>query len=198
MRQEIDCFRCRLLIILSEELAYAFGDEMINSDIYLRTWRIHDTAKKLVGELDKETTDLMLAFFAQVLITESKRYIMTLPIEFKLTGMKPPIWNLAIVTGYSRMMAREMSSSWKPEIVFGAIENYFGKEKLSEIYPYYSSKHPTIAGDIGSNVYSKIMDEELTLEKYWVIIHLYLDQITGWFQEIKQSPVSHCWQMTHI
>ena len=29
------------------ELAYAFGDELIKSDVYLRTWRIHDTAKKL-------------------------------------------------------------------------------------------------------------------------------------------------------
>ena len=145
------------------ELAYAFGDEMINSDIYLRTWRIHDTAKKLVGELDKETTDLMLAFCAGINYRIKEVYN-DLPIEFKLTGMKPPVWNPAIVTGYSRMMAREMSSSWKPEIVFGAIENYFGKEKLSEIYPYYSSTHPTIAGDIGSNVYSKIMDEELTLE----------------------------------
>ena len=146
------------------ELAYAFGDEMINSDIYLRTWRIHDTAKKLVGELDKETTDLMLAFCAGINYRIKEVYN-DLPIEFKLTGMKPPVWNPAIVTGYSRMMAREMSSSWKPEIVFGAIENYFGKEKLSEIYPYYSSTHPTIAGDIGSDVYSKIMDEELTLEK---------------------------------
>jgi len=146
------------------ELSYAFGDEMINSDIYLRTWRIHDTAKRLVGELDKETTDLMLAFCAGINYRIREVYN-DLPIEFKLTGMKPPFWNPAIVTGYSRMMAREMSSSWKPEIVFGAIENYFGKEKLSEIYPYYSSTHPTIAGNIGSNVYSKIMDEELTLEK---------------------------------
>ena len=48
------------------ELSYAFGDEMIDSDIYLRTWRIHDTAKKLVGELDRETTDLMLAFCAGI------------------------------------------------------------------------------------------------------------------------------------
>ncbi len=146
------------------ELAYAFGDEMINSDIYLRTWRIHDTAKKLVGELDRETTDLMLAFCAGINYRIKEVYN-DLPIEFKLTGMKPPVWNPAIVTGYSRMMAREMSSSWKPEIVFGAIENYFGKEKLSEIYPYYSSTHPTIARDIKSDVYSKIMDEELTLEK---------------------------------
>ena len=149
------------------ELAYAFGDELIKSDIYLRTWRIHDTAKKLVGELNKETVDLVGAFCAGINYRIKEVYN-DLPIEFKLTGMKPPVWNPAIVTGYSRMMAREMSSSWKPEIVFGAIKNYFGKDKLSEIYPYYSDNHPTIAeknNKIGKEIFSSIMKQELSLEK---------------------------------
>ena len=149
------------------ELAYAFGDELISSDVYLRTWRIHDTAKKLVGELKKETVGLMGAFCAGINYRIKEVYN-DLPIEFKLTGMKPPVWSPAIVTGYARMMAREMSSSWKPEIVFGAIENYFGKEKLKEIYPYYSNSHPTIAQNnnvLEKEVFSKLMDEELKLQK---------------------------------
>ena len=149
------------------ELAYAFGDELISSDVYLRTWRIHDTAKKLVGELKKETVDLMGAFCAGINYRIKEVYN-DLPIEFKLTGMKPPVWSPTIVTGYARMMAREMSSSWKPEIVFGAIENYFGKEKLKEIYPYYSNSHPTIAQNnnvLEKEIFSKLMDEELKLQK---------------------------------
>ena len=59
------------------------------------------------------------------------------------------------------MMAREMSSSWKPEIVYGAIENYFGKEKLKEIYPYYSDDHPTIASASFKNkILSDIMNQD--------------------------------------
>ena len=148
------------------ELAYAFGDELIKSDVYLRTWRIHDTAKKLVGELNKETVDLIGAFCAGINYRIKEVYN-DLPIEFKLTGMKPPVWNPAIVTGYSRMMAREMSSSWKPEVVFGAIENYFGKDKLREIYPYYGDSHPTIAENknIKKEIFSTIMSQELYLEK---------------------------------
>tara|TARA_Y100000748_G_C15502574_1_gene490682 strand:+ start:4503 stop:6896 length:2394 start_codon:yes stop_codon:yes gene_type:complete len=148
------------------ELAYAFGDELIKSDVYLRTWRIHDTAKKLVGELNKETVDLIGAFCAGINYRINEVYN-DLPIEFKLTGMKPPVWNPAIVTGYSRMMAREMSSSWKPEVVFGAIENYFGKDKLREIYPHYGDSHPTIAENknIKKEIFSSIMSQELYLEK---------------------------------
>jgi len=150
------------------ELSYAFGDELIKSDVYLRTWRIHDTAKKLVGELNKETVDLIGAFCAGINY-RIKEVHNDLPIEFKITGMKPPVWSPAIVTGYSRMMAREMSSSWKPEIVFGAIENYFGKDKLSEIYPFYSDDHPTIADknkNIEKEVFSSIMNQELIIEKF--------------------------------
>ena len=149
------------------ELAYAFGDELIKSDVYLRTWRIHDTAKKLVGQLNKETVDLIGAFCAGINY-RIKEVQNDLPIEFKITGMKPPVWNPAIVTGYSRMMAREMSSSWKPEIVFGAIKNYFGKDKLNEIYPYISDNHPTISGKnkkIENEVFSNIMNQELSIEK---------------------------------
>ena len=148
------------------ELSYAFGDELLESDIYLRTWRIHDTAKRLVKELDPETVLLINAFCAGINYRINEVYN-DLPIEFKLLQIKPPVWNPSIVTGYARMMAREMSSSWKPEIVFGAIENYFGKEKLQEVYPYYDDNHPTITKNsptVNNLFFSKIMDQELLLE----------------------------------
>ena len=149
------------------ELSSALGDDLIDSDIYLRTWRIHDTAKKLVSELDPQTVSLINAFCAGINYRIQEVYN-DLPIEFKLLQIKPPVWNPSIVTGYGRMMAREMSSSWKPEIVFGAIENYFGEEKLKEVYPYYSIDHPTIAEagySIDYSIFSNIMDQELFLEE---------------------------------
>jgi penicillin amidase len=148
------------------ELSYAFGDELLESDIYLRTWRIHDTAKKLVKELNPETFSLITAFCAGINYRIDEVYN-DLPIEFKLLQIKPPVWNPSIVTGYGRMMAREMSSSWKPEIVFGAIENYFGKEKLKEVYPYYDDDFPTITKKtqtVKNVFFSEIMDQELLLE----------------------------------
>ena len=148
------------------ELSYAFGDHFISSDVYLRTWRIHDTAKRLVGELDKETVDLMVAFCAGINYRTQEVYN-DLPLEFKISGMKPPAWNPSIVTGYARMMAREMSQSWKPEIVFGAIENFFGKDKLAELYPDYDSSDLTIAGNsslLNGDYFTSILKEELKLQ----------------------------------
>jgi len=148
------------------ELSYAFGNDLLSSDIYLRTWRIHDTAKRLVAELDSETRRLINAFCAGI-NNRIKEVYDDLPIEFKLLGINPPVWNASIVTGYARMMAREMSSSWKPEIVYGAIKDHFGQEKLLEIYPYYSKDHPTIADNIqtvNKSIFTNLMAEEIKLE----------------------------------
>lgn len=131
------------------ELASVLGDELIDSDIYLRTWRIHDTAKKLMKSVNKENKELLQNFCVGI-----NQYInqigSNLPIEFKIIGMKAPFWDPSIVAGHSRMMAREMSSSWNPEIVYGAINEYFGKEKLAEIYPGYGVDKPNIAEQLTS------------------------------------------------
>ena len=59
------------------------------------------------------------------------------PIEFKVLGFDPPYWDPTVVTGYARMMAWELQSSWEQEILYGAIASYFGREKLEEIIPDY-------------------------------------------------------------
>ena len=59
--------------------------------------------------------------------------------------MEPLFWDPVIVAGYTRMMAHEMSGSWKPEIVFGAIAEYFGEGKLLELIPGGEYDIPSIA-----------------------------------------------------
>ena len=44
------------------ELASAFGDELLSTDIYLRTWRIHDTAKKMVAAMDINNKSIYNSF----------------------------------------------------------------------------------------------------------------------------------------
>ena len=71
-----------------------------------------------------------------------------LPLEFKILGFKPNYWDPTIVAGYARMMAHEMSGSWKPEVIFGAVESYFGKEMLNDILPGEEVDIPTIANGL--------------------------------------------------
>ena len=126
------------------ELALALGNEFIGSDIYLRTWGIHSTGKKLVKAMSKDTYKIVNDF-CEGINSRINEIISDPPIEFKILGIEPPEWDPIVLAGYSRMMARELSSSWKPEIVYGAIMEYFGKDKLAEVYPSYNSDKPTIA-----------------------------------------------------
>lgn len=144
------------------ELAFALGNDLISSDIYLRTWRIHDTGKKLTTVMDKDTYRV-IDDFCKGINFRIDEVIDDLPIEFKIIGMVPPRWDPTVVAGYSRMMARELSSSWKPEIVYGAIAEYFGKDKLAEVYPGYNTDKPTIAQSGLSDV-KPLLDQILAQE----------------------------------
>ena len=144
------------------ELSYTFGDDFISSDIYLRTWRIHDTATKIVNAMKPENKRIFDTFCAGInkRIDEVKH---DPPIEFKVLGIDPPYWDPTIVAGYARMMAHEMQGSWKSEIVFGAVASYFKKEKLIELIPGDESSMQTISQSSMKNlkpVFDKILANE--------------------------------------
>ena len=42
-------------------------------------------------------------------------------------------------------MAHDLQQSWKPEILFGLLLEYFGQEKLNELFPLYEPFRPTIS-----------------------------------------------------
>ena len=144
------------------ELSSAFGDEYLGTDIYLRTWRIHATAKNIVAEMAPENKLIFDAFCNGINkhIDEIKN---DLPIEFKILGIKPPHWDPSIVAGYARMMAHELQGSWEPEIVFGAVIKYFGEEKLAELIPGYTKNKPTIAKNSYEHL-KPVFDEIIALE----------------------------------
>ncbi|MBT3731725.1 MAG: penicillin acylase family protein [Candidatus Marinimicrobia bacterium] len=145
------------------ELASALGDEYIDSDIYLRTWRINAVSKKVEQKLDKETLNI-LSTFCDGINQRINELGKNLPIEFKIIGLKPLLWRPSDVIGYARLMAHELQSSWKTEIVFGAIAENFGMEKFLEIYPDDNDFTPTIASQLQnkslSPFYTTILNNE--------------------------------------
>ena len=143
------------------ELASALGEKYISSDIYLRTWRIHTMAKKLADNMLPEERKILNAFCDGINI-HIEEALDHLPVELKVLNITPPYWTPSEVTGYARMMAHEMQSSWKSEIVYGAIADYFGNEKLSEIYPWSLPDKPTIAGGIKAS-FDEILHQEIKL-----------------------------------
>ena len=147
------------------ELASVLGDSYLKTDIYLRTWGIKKVATDLVRNMKPENKVIFESFCDGInyWIQESKK---DLPLELKILGMEPPLWDPLIVAGYTRMMAHEMSGSWKPEIVFGAVLDYFGEEKLSELIPNNEYDFPTIVSErkkVFASVYNEVLNQETTL-----------------------------------
>jgi len=144
------------------ELASALGDDLLGSDIYLRTWRIHATAKKMINAMAPDNRRIF-EFFCKGINSRIDEVKNDPPIEFKILGIDPPYWDPSIVAGYARMMAHEMQGAWEPEIVYGAVASYFGEEKLAELIPGYSANLPIIAGDT-LNYLKPVFDEIIKQE----------------------------------
>ena len=143
-------------------LASVLGPKYLKTDIYFRTWKIHDTAKLLVNNMDPENRKIFENFCSGINYRIDE-VIDDLPIEFKIMDFKPKHWDPTIVAGYTRMMAHEMSGSWKAEIVFGAVKEYFGSEKLTELLPREEVDYPTIAMEnegVIAGLYDNVLDNE--------------------------------------
>ena len=146
-------------------LASVLGPKYLKTDIYFRTWKIHDTAKLLIDNMDTKNK-MIFENFCMGINHRIDEVMDDLPIEFKIMGFKPEYWDPSIVAGYTRMMAHEMSGSWKAEIVFGAVEEYFGREKLLELLPDELVDFPTIVGENKQNLlglYNNVLNNEYVL-----------------------------------
>ena len=146
------------------ELSSALGDEYLSSDIYLRTWGIPTIANRLVEIMDEEER-LVLESFCEGINEHIRETMHDLPIEFKILRINPPIWKPSDVTGYARMMAHEMQGSWKAEIVYGAVADYFGEEKLKEIYPGNDFDVPMITKGL-KPAFDSILENELKIRDF--------------------------------
>ena len=146
-------------------LASVLGPDYLKTDVYFRTWKIHDTAIKMVENMDVDNKEIFKSFCDGINYRVGE-VMDDLPVEFKILGFKPDHWTPETVAGYARMMAHEMSGAWKPEVLFGAIESYFGNKKLKELLPDVSVDHPTIVPNerlVTPSLFSNVLNNEYKL-----------------------------------
>ncbi len=137
------------------ELSLLFGDRLLADDIYLRTWGIPEISRRLATVMDT-TTKILVNRFCAGINTLIDDLGSDLPVEFKLLNVEPIRWTAADVAGYARLMAHDLQQSWKPEILFGAVQEYFGVEKLLELLPPYGENRPVIAETGGRSMYREL------------------------------------------
>ena len=146
-------------------LASVLGPDYLKTDVYFRTWKIHDTAIKMVKNMDPNNKEIFNSFCEGINYRVSE-VVDDPPVEFKILGFKPDLWTPETVAGYARMMAHEMSGAWKPEVLFGAVESYFGNKKLKELLPDVNVDFPTIVPNdkvVTPDLFTNVLNNEYTL-----------------------------------
>ncbi len=115
-------------------LAAFLGDDLLSSDIYLRTFGIPSVAQKITANMDEETHTFIEAYCDGIndWIDQSKG---NWPVEFRIIGSSPLKWTPFDVVANSRLMAYELQQSWRAEIVMGALVEKFGVEKALALFP---------------------------------------------------------------
>ncbi|MQG38836.1 MAG: penicillin acylase family protein [SAR202 cluster bacterium] len=133
------------------KLSELFGESQLESDIFLRTWGIPRTAKKLVDILEPESKAI-LETFCKGVNTYINEIGDSLPIEFKLLRIKPFTWEPKHITGYARLMAYSLSQSWYPEMLFGQVSYMLGEKKALELWPIAPDEKPPFLPQISSDL----------------------------------------------
>ncbi len=122
-------------------LAEIFGEEMVESDIFLRALRMPEKARWVIDNSDPEITSALHAFAAGVnlFITQNQK---KLPLEFTVLGYTPEPWepiHSASLVGY---MAWDLSGSWSVESTIHKLRQVLDEEKFLQLAPNFAF-HPT-------------------------------------------------------
>jgi len=125
-------------------LAELFGESVVSSDIYLRTWGIPKVAVALVENMHPESREISENFCAGI-----NAYIADagsdLPVEFKLLGIEPFLWQPKHITGYVRMMAHNLTFCWQAEILLSRLmDGTLSRHKVRDLWLRYPPGQPLI------------------------------------------------------
>ena len=116
------------------ELSAFLGDDLLSSDIYLRTFGIPNVAQKLISDIDDKTLKFIQTYCNGIndWIDQSKD---NWPVEFLIIGSDPIKWTPQDVVALGRLMAYDLQQSWRVEIVMGALVEKYGETKVKSLFP---------------------------------------------------------------
>ncbi len=121
------------------ELAEAFGEVALDTDRLTRTLGFSCLAQKDWKLLDDEYQSCLVAYAEGVnAFIRQKRF----PVEFKLTRIKPRLWEPLDSLIWGRVMAWTLSHGWMGALTRADIVARVGTDIASELNIFYPDKHP--------------------------------------------------------
>ncbi len=122
-------------------LSEIFGESMLDADIFLRTLGFNRMIDTLWTVLTDEQKKVLEAYSEGVnaFIKENDRQW-----EFKLLGVKPEPWNPKQSLGYIRLMAWDLTNSYKFDYVLWELYSNLDSLHFASLIPHYPDNSPRI------------------------------------------------------
>ena len=116
-------------------LSEIFGEDMINADQLLRSLRIPEKSKTVIGKTNKKIV-LALEAFADGVNQYIEENMSNLPPEFTILGYEPELWKIEHSVNLIGYMAWDLSSpAWGAEIILHKLSQKVDSVKFAELLP---------------------------------------------------------------
>ncbi|MFA7278539.1 MAG: penicillin acylase family protein [Sterolibacterium sp.] len=135
--------------ISAGRLAELFGPVSLDTDRFLRTLGIRRVSLATWDKLDADTRSIFEAYTDGVnafLAINDK----PLPPEFILLGHRPEPWSAIDSVAWIKMMAWDLNSSWRPELLRMQLAGRLSTRQVQEFLPPYPGDTAPALPDLGA------------------------------------------------
>lgn len=115
-------------------LAEIFGEDLVETDILMRSLRIEEKSKLVVAHSDNNVLNALEAFSDGVNQYMNKNGD-NLPFEFTLLNYKPEPWQPIHTVNLIGYMSWDLTMSWDIEVVLGKIKNAVKRNMYFDLIP---------------------------------------------------------------
>lgn len=143
------------------ELSKYFGNGYVELDYYMRTIGLKRVAESSYELLNEETKENLNAYVDGVNAYLEKNE-KSLPVEFKVLGVKPDKWNAGDVLTTCNIMVTYMSYNYLIEIMRAKIVATLGEEAVNELFLYEEEDEIMVPEDLDD--YRWLNEESGTLD----------------------------------
>ncbi len=124
-------------------LAEIFGEDFIETDYFLRSLLMRNTAEATLPRLDPETKRV-LERFADGVNHYLRENLEAPSFEFLLLGYRPEPWSAADTLSIGKLMAWDLGGNMETELFLAAALHLLPEEKAMELFPVAPADGPTV------------------------------------------------------
>jgi len=120
--------------VTTGRLSEIFGEDMVETDLLMRSLRITEKSVKVITVSDHQMIAALRAFSDGV-NQYMESHTDSLPVEFSILGYKPEPWEIEHSVNLIGYMAWDLTMPWKTEMALYKISQKVNEERMKDLVP---------------------------------------------------------------